>query len=137
MARLFRSSAATLATGYVLLAFVALVLFAAPLRYAWQATIEDFRVELLQEDSQRLMHVFELRGPAGLATFIEDRVRMQIPGERMLLFVGPGGRPLAGNVPAWPQSVPTRAGSYTLPVNLDGRQETVAMVLTAFPGGYR
>ena len=137
MARVFRSSAATLATGYVLLAFVALVLFAAPLRYAWQATIEDFRVELLQEDAQRLTHVFELRGPAGLAAFVDERVRMQIPGERMLLFVGPGGRPLAGNIPAWPRSVPTRAGNYTLPVDLDGRQANVAMVLTALPGGYR
>jgi signal transduction histidine kinase len=136
MARVFRSSATTLAVGYVLLACVALVLFAAPLRYAWQATIEDFRFELLQEDSQRLTHVFELRGPAGLASFVDERVRMQIPGERMLLFVGPGGQSLAGNIPGWPRSVPIRAGSYTLPVDLDGRHANVAMVLTALPGGY-
>lgn len=137
MARVIRSSATTLAIGYVLLAFVALVLFAAPLRYAWQATIEDFRFELLQEDSQRLSHVFYLRGPAALANFIEERVSMQIAGERMLLFVGPGGRPLAGNLPAWPRSIPTRAGSYTLPVTLRDGRKTVAMVLTALPGGYR
>jgi len=137
MARVIRSSAATLATGYVLLAFVALVLFAAPLRYAWQATIEDFRFELLTEDSQRLAHVYDLRGPTGLATFIDERVRMQIAGERMLLFVGPAGQPLAGNIPAWPRSIPTRAGSYTLPVDLDGGTTMVAMVLTALPGGYR
>jgi signal transduction histidine kinase len=137
MARVIRSSAATLATGYVLLAFVALVLFAAPLRYAWQATIDDFRVELLMEDSQRLAHVFDLRGPAALARFIDERVSMQIPGERMLSFVDAAGRPLAGNVPAWPRNIPTRAGTYTLPVMLDGRQTTLAMVLTALPGGYR
>jgi len=137
MARVFRSSAATLATGYVLLALVALVLFAAPLRYAWQATIEDFRIELLQEDSQRLGHVFQLRGAAGLAAFVDERVRMQIPGERMLLFAGPGGRRLAGNIPAWPSGVPTIAGNYTLPVDLDGRHSNVAMVLTVLPGGYR
>ena len=137
MARVFRSSAATLATGYVLLALVALVLFAAPLRYAWQATIEDFRIELLQEDSQRLGHVFQLRGAAGLAAFVDERVRMQIPGERMLLFAGPGGRRLAGNIPAWPSGVPTIAGNYTLPVDLDGRHSNVAMVLRVLPGGYR
>jgi hypothetical protein len=136
MARVFRSSATTLAVGYVLLACVALVLFAAPLRYAWQATIEDFRFELLQEDSQRLTHVFELRGPAGLAGFVDERVRMQIPGERMLLFVDPSGRSLAGNIPRWPRNVPIHAGSYTLPVDLDGRYANVAMVLTALPGGY-
>src|SRR5579863_1770864 len=137
MARVIRSSATTLATGYVLLAFAALVLFAAPLRYAWQATIDDFRVELLMEDSQRLAHVFDLRGPAALARFIDERVSMQIPGERMLSFADAAGRPLAGNVPAWPRNIPTRAGTYTLPVLLDGRQATLAMVLTALPGGYR
>ncbi|MGA7537750.1 MAG: HAMP domain-containing sensor histidine kinase [Steroidobacteraceae bacterium] len=137
MPRLIRSSAATLAIGYVLLAFAALVLFAAPLRYAWQATIDDFRFELLREDSQRLSYVFELRGPAGLATFIDDRVAMHIAGERMLLFGARHGRPLAGNLTAWPENTPTRAGSYTLPVSLDGRRTMIALVLTALPGGYR
>lgn len=137
MVRVIRSSAATLAIGYILLALVALVLFAAPLRYAWLATIDDFRFELLQEDSQRLTHVFELRGPAALTNFIDERVSMQIAGERMLLFASPTGRPLAGNLPAWPANIPTRAGSYTLPVDLDGQRATIAMVLTALPGGYR
>src|SRR6185437_10174088 len=137
MARIIRSSAATVAIGYVLLALIALVLFAAPLRYAWQATIDDFRFELLQEDSQRLAHVFELRGPAGLASFIDERVAMQIAGERMLLFTDARGRRLSGNLPAWPGSIPTGAGSYTLPFILDGRPKKVAMVLTALPGGYR
>lgn len=136
MSRVLRSSAATFATGYVLLGFAALVLFAAPLRYAWQATIEDFRFELLQEDSQRLAHVFELRGPAGLSSFIDERVGMQIAGERMLLFSGPGGRPLAGNLNDWPRAVPTNAGSYTLPIVLGGKRQMVALVLTSLPGGY-
>jgi signal transduction histidine kinase len=136
MSRVLRSSAATFATGYVLLGFTALVLFAAPLRYAWQATIEDFRFEVLQEDSDRLAHVFDLRGPAGLSSFIEERVGMQIAGERMLLLSNAAGRPLAGNLPGWPRSIPARAGSYTLPVILDRRRVMVAMVLTALPGGY-
>ncbi|MDE2449843.1 MAG: HAMP domain-containing histidine kinase [Gammaproteobacteria bacterium] len=136
MRRVIRSSAATFATGYVLLGFAALVLFAAPLRYAWQATIEDFRFELLQEDSQRLAHVYDLRGAPGLTSFIEERVGMQIAGERMLLLSDPAGRPLAGNVRAWPSTVPTRAGSYTLPVMVGGRLKMVALVLTELPGGY-
>jgi len=137
MTRVIRSSAVTLATGYVLLAFTALVLFAAPLLYAWQETIKDFRFEILQEDSQRLVHVFELRGAAGLKAFIDERVGMQIAGERMLLLSDAAGRPLAGNLPAWPQSIPAHAGSYTLPVTLDGRHTMVAMVLATLPGGYR
>ncbi|HEY2037937.1 MAG TPA: HAMP domain-containing sensor histidine kinase [Steroidobacteraceae bacterium] len=137
MSRVLRSSAATFATGYVLLGFAALVLFAAPLRYAWQATIEDFRFEILQEDSDRLAHVFELRGPAGLTSFIEERVGMQIAGERMLLLSNAKGSPLAGNLPALPRNIPSQAGSYTLPVTFDGRRTTVAMVVTSLPGGYR
>jgi len=137
MARIIRSSAATLAVGYVLLGLTALVLFAAPLRYAWQATIEDFRFEILSDDSQRLADVFQLRGPAGLARFIDERVGMHIAFERMLLFSDPSGRPLAGNLTAWPRNIPTRAGSYTLPVSLEGRRTMVALVLTALPGGYR
>lgn len=136
MARVIRSSAVTLAIGYVLLGLAALVLFAAPLRYAWQATVEDFRVELLDEDSQRLAEVFRLRGPQGLADFIKERISLQIAGERILLLTGPTGRPLAGNVPAWPSGIPARAGSYTLPVDLDGHPSMVSIVRTELPGGY-
>lgn len=136
MARVIRSSAVTLAIGYVLLGCVALVLFAAPLRYAWQGTVEDFRVELLHEDSQRFGEVFHLRGPAGLANFIKERVAMQIAGERILLFTDASLRPLAGNLKAWPRGIPDRPGTYTVPVELAGRRNMVAIVRTALPGGY-
>ncbi len=136
MARVIRSSAVTLATGYVLLGFAALVLFAAPLRYAWQATVEDFRVELLQEDSQRFAEVFRLRGPEGLSAFIKERVGMQIAGERILLLADASLRPLAGNLAAWPRGIPDQPGSYTLPVELDGQRTMVSIVRTALPGGY-
>ncbi len=136
MARVIRSSAVTLAIGYVVLGFAALVLFAAPLRYAWQATVEDFRVELLQEDSQRFAEVFRLRGPAGLSDFIKERVGMQIAGERILLLADTSLRPLAGNLTAWPRGIPDEPGSYTLPIDLDGQRSTVSIVRTALPGGY-
>jgi len=134
--RVFRSSATTLAIGYVLLGIAALVLFAAPLRYAWQATVEDFRIELLMEDSQRLTEVFRLRGPQGLANFIKERVGMQIAGERLLLLTDPSGRALAGNVPAWPRGIPAEGGTYTVPIDLDGRTTMVSVDRTALPGGY-
>lgn len=136
MARVIRSSAVALATGYVLLGFAALVLFAAPLRYAWQATVEDFRVELLQEDSQRFAEVFRLRGPAGLTDFIKERVGMQIAGERILLLADASLRPLAGNLPTWPRGIPNEPGDYTVPIDLDGQRTMVSIVRTALPGGY-
>jgi hypothetical protein len=70
----------------VALGIVALILFAAPLWYAWQVTIQDGRVELLQADTQRLMEVFRRDGPDGLKAFIDTRVGLQIAGERILLL---------------------------------------------------
>ncbi|MGH8149168.1 MAG: HAMP domain-containing sensor histidine kinase [Steroidobacteraceae bacterium] len=136
MTRVIRSSAVTLAIGYVLLGCVALVLFAAPLRYAWQGTVEDFRVELLNEDSQRFAEVFQLRGPAGLSAFIKERVAMRIAGERILLFTDASLQPLAGNLSAWPRGIPAHPGAYTLPVELGGQRQMVVVVRSALPGGY-
>ena len=48
---MMRSSALSLALGYVVLGIAALVLFAAPLWYAWQVTIQDGRSEILQADA--------------------------------------------------------------------------------------
>ncbi len=56
--RMLRSSALRLAVGYISLGLAALVLFAAPLWYAWRVTVEDGRAEILQADAQRLAEVF-------------------------------------------------------------------------------
>jgi signal transduction histidine kinase len=136
MALFMRSSATTLATGYVLLGILALVLFALPLGYAWRAADNDVRLQILGEDSQRLAEVFNRKGPAGLADFINERVGLQIAGERILLLTDAALRPLAGNVPAWPAGVPAKAGSYTTPIDLDHHPTMVTLVRTELPGGY-
>src|SRR5229473_1488495 len=86
MIRMLRSSALSLALGYVALGIIALVLFAAPLWYAWQVTIQDGRTEILQVDAQRLAEVFRRDGADGAKSFIDARVRMQIAAERILLL---------------------------------------------------
>ncbi|MEJ0008462.1 MAG: HAMP domain-containing sensor histidine kinase [Steroidobacteraceae bacterium] len=131
-----RSSATTLATGYVLLGILALVLFALPLGYAWRAADNDVRLQILSEDSQRLAEVFNRKGPAGLADFINERVGLQIAGERILLLTDVEQKPLAGNVPGWPAGVPAEPGSYTTPIELDHRPTMVTLVRTELPGGY-
>src|SRR5690348_15347837 len=115
MNRLLRSSAFTLAFSYVVFGIAALVLFAAPLWYAWQVTIQESRTEILRADTQRLSEVFRREGPSGLAAFIDNRVGLQIPGERILLLADPQLQRLAGNLPEWPKVVPPQAGFYTLP----------------------
>src|SRR3569833_52995 len=121
MKRLFRSSAAVLAIGYVVFGVVALVLFAVPLWYAWQRTVEQGRAEILNAAAQRLTEVFRRSGADGLKAFIDERVGLQIPGERILLGTDSQFHPLAGNLPQWPQSVPSQAGTYTVPLNLQGQ----------------
>src|SRR6202042_1597805 len=113
---MIRSSALSLALGYVALGITALVLFAAPLWYAWQGTIQDSRAEILQVDAQRLAEVFRRDGAVGVRSFIDTRVRMQIAGERILLLTDASLHPLAGNLQAWPAAVPATPGNYNIQV---------------------
>src|SRR5262249_44403150 len=136
MNRLLRSSAFTLAFSYVAFGIAALVLFAAPLWYAWQVTIQDSRTEILRADTQRLSEVFRREGPSGLVAFIQNRVSLQIPGERMLLLTDPQLRHLAGNLTEWPKVIPPQPGIYTLPFNIAGRQTHAMLVHSVLPGGY-
>src|SRR5260370_17473662 len=112
MTSMMRSSALSLALGYIALGITALVFFAAPLWYAWQVTIQESRVEILQVDAQRLAEVFRRDGAQGVRSFIDARVRMQIASERILLLTDASMRPLSGNLPPWPPNVPTLPATY-------------------------
>ena len=65
MNKFLRSSAFTLAFGYVAFGIAALVLFAAPLWYAWHVTLQDARTEVLRADTQRLSEIFRRAGRLG------------------------------------------------------------------------
>ena len=134
--RVMRSSAFTLAAGYVAFGFAALILFAAPLWYAWQVTIQDGRTEILRTDAARLAEVFRQEGASGLTAYIKTRVGMQIAGERILLLTGPSLQPLAGNLAAWPQDMPLGPGTYSLTVNLAAKRAHAMFAHTVLPGGY-
>ncbi|MGH8231043.1 MAG: sensor histidine kinase [Steroidobacteraceae bacterium] len=134
--KVLRSSAVTLAVGYIGLGLAALALFAAPLWYAWRVTIQDGRNEILQSDAQRLTEVFRREGAPGLVGYIDTRVGMQIAGERLLLLTDAQMHSMAGNLPAWPASVPGNPGTYTVKLDLGHGQTDVAVVHAALPGGY-
>ena len=134
MIRMIRSSAVSLALAYSVLGIVALVLFAAPLWYAWQGTIRDGRNEILQADVQRLTDVYRRDGPEGLRNFIDARVRMQLAGDRILLLTDAQRHPLAGNLPAWPD-VPTTPGVYSsrLDVGMSSVENALVHVVVLQP----
>jgi signal transduction histidine kinase len=136
MFRFTRSSALTLALGYVALGLVAIALFALPLWYAWQQTVEDGRIELIREDVGRFTEVFTRRGADGLAAFIDERVNLQIAGDRLLLFSDPDYHPMAGNLDTWPKEVPAEPGVYTVTLSVAGHKLRVGLVRASLPGGY-
>ncbi len=127
---MMRSSALSLALGYVALGIAALVLFAAPLWYAWQVTIQDGRSEILQADAQRLTDVYRRDGSAGLKSFIDTRLHMQIAGDRILLLTDSSLKPLTGNISRWPRNLPASPGNYRVDVDTadHGIQSTLVHV---------
>jgi signal transduction histidine kinase len=131
-----RSTAVSLALGYVALGIAALVLFAAPLWYAWQVTIQEGRSEILQADAQRLTDVYRREGADGLKDFIDTRVRIQIAGDRILLLTDASMQPLSGNLPVWPSGVPAITGNYTIRVKVGDHGMQEALVHVAHLGGY-
>jgi signal transduction histidine kinase len=122
--------------GYVALGLAALVLFAAPLWYAWQVTIQEARAEYLQIDAQRLTEVYHREGADALKSFIDTRVGMQIPGERILLLTDASLHPLAGNLHAWPAGVPATPGNYRVNLGLGDRGIQEALVHVTNLGNY-
>ncbi len=131
-----RSSALTLAVGYISLGLAALALFATPMWYEWRVTIQEGRTEILQADALRLTEVFQREGPAGLTNYLDARIGLQIAGERFLLLADSTFKPLAGNLEAWPQNAPAQPGSYNFDVDAGGRMVRAAFVRVQLPGGY-
>jgi signal transduction histidine kinase len=125
-----------LALLYVGLGVLAIGMFAFPLWYAWETSVEYWRLELIREDVQRFTEVFDRVGAQGLTDFIDERVSLQIAGERTLLLTTPTLQPLAGNLDAWPKEVPAGAGVYTLRLADIGPNNELLLMHSVLPGGY-
>jgi signal transduction histidine kinase len=130
-----RSSALSLALGYIAFGLVALVLFAAPLWYAWQGTIREGRAEILQADAQRLTDIYRRDGAEALKSFIDARLRLRLVGDRILLLTDAARHPVAGNLEVWP-NVPTTPGDYGVQIDLGSKGMQTALVHVATLGNY-
>ena len=131
-----RSSAVSLALGYIAIGSLALVLFAAPLWFAWQGTIREGRAEILRADSQRLTDIYRRDGIESLRSYIDARVQMQIAGERLLLLTDADRHRLAGNLPVWPALLPPRAGDYEMQVEMADHQVEAVLAHVTRVGPY-
>jgi len=134
--RLMRSSALTWALAYVLVGLGALAAFAATLWYAWTFTVLTAREEILLDDAQRLTAVFQRDGVAALTARIEERIAMQIAGERALLLTDSRYRKLAGNLAAWPPGMEENTDNHAVTASLAGQPARTLLVVRTLPGGY-
>ena len=136
MSKVIRSTTFALSFGYIAFGIVALVLFAAPLWYAWEVTVEDGRSEILHADMQRLTDVFHREGAIGLKTFIDARVGMQLPAERILLLADSSLHRISGNLTEWPATLAAQPGTYNVILDLSGVPTQSVVVRATLPGGY-
>ena len=92
--------------------------------------------EILHADVQRLSEVFNREGVTGLKAFIDTRVGMQLPAERILMLADSSLHRIAGNLPQWPQTVPQQPGLYTVTLDLGGKPTESVVLRSALPDGY-
>jgi signal transduction histidine kinase len=131
-----RFSVFTLAICYIALSVCVLAVFAIPLSYAWEETIEKGGMEMLQEDTQRMVAAFDEQGPKELATIIHQRVGSELVGEKILLLTDASFKKLDGNLPGWPEEVSSKVGTYRVSIKVNNLPVRAVLVHTTLPGGY-
>jgi len=115
---------------------VVLILFAAPILYAWNTIGEERSTERLGEDVRRLSNVFRNHGANALKTVIEAMAEAQSEGdEKFVLLADPSLHVIEGNLPAWPDNLPAAPGTYNLSFRLRGRMIDATMVRAPLPNG--
>ncbi|MDE2420867.1 MAG: HAMP domain-containing histidine kinase [Gammaproteobacteria bacterium] len=136
LGRIVRPSAFFLSSGYVILGIATLILFAAPIWYAWRVSIDDFRTRLLIEETEHFTSIYNQSGSEGLIAFIKTRIEMKIPGDNVLILTDANEHLLAGNIAAWPTHISNKTGIFTIPIILGGHLTRVVVVRTILPNGY-
>jgi signal transduction histidine kinase len=138
MIKRLRFSALGVAVTFTGVSLVALALFALPLWYAWNATIEDGRAAVLESDAGRLSEMFRRNGPEALATNIDTEVGLKF-GERIhivMFLADPQFRKLAGNLPAWPRELSDSEEVQYTSIRVNHSVISVALLQRVLPGGY-
>jgi len=138
MIRRLRFSALGIAVMFTGVSLVALALFALPLWYAWNATIEDDRAAVLENDAGRLSEMYRRHGLGALAATVDTEAGLKF-GERIhivMLLADPQFRKLAGNLPGWPREIgDSDKIQYTL-IRVGHSVVSVAVLRSVLPGGY-
>src|SRR5262249_14815764 len=139
--RLFRTHAFRLAALY-LLVFAASVLGVLLFVYWTSASFVERQTEAtLDAEIAGLAEQYAQRGLSGLIQIVAARSAGDRGDSMIYLVTDPGGRPLAGNIAAWPSGVAIRSAalSFSLEKTVNGQVEIhpARGRLFTIPGGYR
>ncbi len=139
--RLVRTHAFRLAALYFLV-FAASVLSVLLFVYWTSADFVERQTEAtLDAEIRGLAEQYGERGLSGLVQIVAARSAGDRGDGMLYLVTDPDGRPLAGNIAAWPAGVPADSGwlSFTIEARVKGRVEThpARGSLFVIPGGYR
>jgi signal transduction histidine kinase len=132
-----RFSSRNTALMYVAVSVVVLSLFAAPLWYVWNTTIEGGRAELVEADARRMKEVYTQQGAEQLAAVIAARVGDHLDDTRQVLFLTDALlNRKAGNLPVIPSGVFGMPGMHAVSIDVGGRRIKLALFHEVLPGGY-
>jgi signal transduction histidine kinase len=139
--RLVRTHAFRLAALYFVV-FAASVLGVLFFVYWTSADFVERQTEAtLDAEVTGLAEQYTQRGLSGLVQIVAARSAGNRGDQMVYLVTDPAGRPLAGNIAAWPKGVPAHTGwlSFTIETRVKGRPVTHPARATLFiiPGGYR
>jgi signal transduction histidine kinase len=139
--RLVRTHAFRLAALYFLV-FAASVLGVLLFVYWTSANFVERQTEAtLDAEITGLAEQYAQRGLSGLVQIVAARSAGDRGDAMVYLVTGPDGKPLAGNIAAWPAGVPAHSGwlSFTIEARVKGGIENHPARGTVFviPGGYR
>ncbi len=132
--RLFRTNVFRLTLAYMALFALSVGALSAFIYWATLGYLDTQTNAIIEAEINGLDEQFERRGIRGLGAVIEERVSRDTEGRSYYLLTDSIGRPLAGNVTAWPIGVGDARGQWVDFVQSDSDTPVRAMLLPVGPG---
>ena len=133
---LFRTTVFQLTLVYMALFGVSVLALFTFIYWSTLGYLERQTEEIIEAEIRGLAEQAERRGLGGLASLIDERVRRDTDGRTYYLLADAALRPIAGNVPYWPEEFATR-GQWVNFLRSDGSGQYTpvrALVLGVGPG---
>jgi signal transduction histidine kinase len=131
-----RSAGVRLALGYAgLFGLSALIL----VLVLWSTTLQLLNGQVdaaIKADALGLAERWQDGGPDALLTTIEERLAGNVDDDAIYLVINDQGRPVVGNLSAWPAAVSEAGPIYELRVKRHGTESLARLHRYELPGGY-